>query len=170
MPLQNIVDNEISWKDVIKDKHVLFDSSAYIQFESYNILGQLEIFKELNTVLCYIDPVKRELLNTTNNLGRNHRQITLMKNFWEIPLKEIDFKNTNRVQLFLSKFDCYPDITDLYLAGKLVTFGHDKIVLLTGNIKHFIYPLFDRKGYIILQNDKSSRILHILTIDVSVLS
>lgn len=154
------------WKDIVKNKHVLFDSDAIISLIEYEALSVFEVFKSLDVTNCYIHPVYTEILRTDKLSKRNFRQAIITNNdFAMLPLTINDFNKASQVQKWLSNTNCFPSPTDLYLSGKMAEFHHDRILLLSGNLRDFPFPLFNRVGGIVLQNNKQSRILSFLCVN-----
>lgn len=154
------------WQGLIKGRHVIFDTNAIVAILKYKAEDILEQFSMLEITPCIIHPVFIELINTNNVIERTSRQAMLDKyNFFKLPLLEGDLKNASRIQIWLAANDCYPGPTDIYLGAKLASFAHDNIVLLSGNISDFPFPLFTRSAVVLLQNNKHTQALHFLSID-----
>lgn len=116
------------------------------------------------STFCLIHPVYIELLQTDNSAESFKRQNILSKyEFLSLLLTKKDFDMASDIQKWLTQnrsFTASP--TDLYLGSKLASFSKD-IFLLTGDLKDFPCPLYNRKARIILQNNKESKILYFLT-------
>lgn len=156
-----------AWSGYVTNKHVLFDSDAIIstiQYEAYSLYNTL---KKLKVTFCLIHPVYIELLRTDNAVKRLERQTLIEKyNFTFLPLtkKEMDMAKDIQTYLLLSRsYTASP--TDLYLGGRLATLSEDHIYLLTANLSDFPLPLYTRASGIVLQNNKSSKILYLLNIN-----
>jgi len=166
IPISPVLNDSPDWKNVCKLKHVLFDTDAIISIIEFGAQSLFDEFKNIKATNCYIHPTYTELLATDNSTKRVLRQnLILKKDFNMLPLTKNEFDNASNAQTWLALKKCYPSPTDLYLAGRLASFQHDKILLLTGNISDFPYPLFERKAIIILQNEKQMKILSFLNIN-----
>lgn len=166
------LDNLEPWDKVVKNKHILFDTDAIISILEYNAISLCDKFKGLDVIFCLIHPVYVELLKTENAGKRIDRQTFLNDyKFIYLPLtiKEMDKAKDIQQYLLTSKsFTASP--TDVYLGGRLGTLSSGSIYLFTANLTDFPHPLFIRKAGIVLQSNKSCKILHLLQLDNKELS
>ncbi|PJE58202.1 MAG: hypothetical protein COU81_02010, partial [Candidatus Portnoybacteria bacterium CG10_big_fil_rev_8_21_14_0_10_36_7] len=144
----------------MKDKFLLFDTDAIISIISYKAEKIFDELKSLNVTNCYIHPVYAELLRTQSNAERIKRQSVISKFlFQKLPLVKKDFDNASLIQIWLFNKQRYPSPTDLYMAGKLESYPHNDILLLTSNLNDFLHPLFKRTASIVLQNTVQTKII-----------
>jgi len=78
-------------------------------------------------------------------------------------------KNALLIQELLSKMDTYPAPTDLYLAASAARYNLPTYIL-TGNHKDFPVPLFERKAPLIIQKEKSLKLLYFLSLNKKMLT
>lgn len=158
-----------SWKTVVPDKWLIFDSDAIISILAF---GQIHIFdelKELGVSFVYIHPCLLELMNTNQSEEKLRRTKLLVDyDFLELPLTQNEVKLASRIQRSLP-LKCQPSPTDLYLGGFLARHNGGDRLLLTANIKDFPLPIYTRKGHILLQSDTNLKTLSILCTDNSML-
>lgn len=163
------LDNLEPWSETVKNKYILFDTDAIISILEYNSVILCDEFNKLGVTFCLIHPVYVELLKTENAVKRIDRQTFLNDyKFIYLPLtiKEMDIAKDIQQYLLTSKsFTASP--TDVYLGGRLGTLSNNSIYLFTANLTDFPYPLFIRKAGIVLQSNKSCKILHLLQLDKS---
>lgn len=163
--------NSPRWDTEIANKHLLFDTDSIIQILEYKAEKIFDVFTKNTITPCTIDPVTVELKNTNNPIEFAKRQNLINKYLETLPLIDKDFSNGKNIQTWLASQKIYKaSPTDIYLGGKLAFFKHNNILLLTGNISDFPYPLYDRVNRIILQNEQHSCVLHILRFVHSVIS
>ena len=156
------------WKDVVRRKHILFDTDAIVSILSFKAEDVFVDLKNVEVVNCFIHPVYVELFSTKRSIERASRLLILNNyKFRYLPLTKREFDNARRIQLWLTSRERFPAPTDLYLGGTLASFKPKSIFLLTGNISDFQHPLFKREAGIVLQSNKQSRILSFLSIDHS---
>lgn len=163
--LRNYLNNFPDSLEILKGKHILFDTNVLV-----NILDDFDttILEELSNNKCLftiIHPVFVELLRTNNPSKRTQRQILLSDyNFSTLPMTEECFMYARQIQIKLSESLCFPEPTDLYLAGTLAKYSSN-LFLATSNLAHFQSTLFSRECYALLQNTKRSELIHFLKID-----
>lgn len=161
------------WKQVLKGKHLLFDTDALISILAFKAESIFEDFKALDTKNCLIHPVYVELRRCDKEAEIFKRlQIIKEEHFSILPLTKEEIGQTNLIQDWLSSRSKKPSVTDLYLGGFMARYSHSSqknIILLSGNISDFIFPLFKREASIILQNDRQSKLLHCLSLNSDIL-
>ena len=167
MSIAPFLNNLPAWESSVKNKHILFDADAVISILEYGAVELCEVFTKLNVTFCIIHPVYVELLKTDNPNKRLDRQDFLNQfKFQFLPLtaKEMDkAKDIQAYLLFSKSYTASP--TDLYLGGRLSTLDSKNIYLFTSNLSDFPMPLYKRDAGIILQSAKSSKILHLLSMN-----
>jgi hypothetical protein len=161
-----------SLKITLKDRYVLFDNDAIVSILSFEAQELMEEFSTLQVTNCYIQPVYIELMRHGNEKERFKRQEFLDKYpFTLLPIHETAVSNSlYSIQPYLHSLNIHPSVTDLYLGARLGAFEHSgKIFVLTSNLCDFPSPLFKRESAIILQNNKSVKVLSILSFNHEVL-
>lgn len=155
----------ISWKNIVSEKWVIFDADAIISILSF---GQEYIFDELKALgvsFVYIHPVLLELMNTNSATEKLRRSKLLIDyDFVELPITINEVKLSNQIQKSMP-LKSTPSPTDLYLGGTVARHNDEDRFLLTANIKDFPLPIYTRKGYVLLQNETSVKLLSLLCVD-----
>lgn len=166
------LDNLSPWIPVIKYKHLLFDTDAIISILEYDALSLCDKLKDQGVIFCLIHPIYIELLKTDNLSKRIERQTFIDDyDFQFLPLTSKEMDKAKDIQSYLLTSKSYTaSPTDLYLGGRLCTLSpknsSENIYLITSNLADFPHPLYIRKSGIVLQNNKSSKILHLLQINI----
>lgn len=163
MPYQDFPD----WQEVVKDKHLIFDTDAIISliaFEAEEVFGKL---KKLGATLNFVNPVLLELMSTESSKEKLKRNSVLSYyGFNELPLTITELKNASRIQQSLPLgIKGNPSAADFYIGGALVHYSH--AYLLTSNIKDFPMPIFTRKAFIPLINKTDFKAICIVGLDSS---
>lgn len=162
--------NEVPhWKNKLpKFSHILFDADAIITLMSFGAEGLIEELIREKFVLCFIEPVRTQLVATERGNQRADRLELLSEcEFYRLPITEVMFQESRLVQQYLSRHNCFPDPTDLYLAGTLAI--NTNLFLATSNLKDFPTPLFIRKAFILLQGKKNTKVISLLEINKAIL-
>lgn len=164
---QTFLDDFPQCKNVLKDQHVLFDANVIISLlDNYNA-DFLDFLESLGVIFVTIHPVLVELMATNNPKKRIQRQTVINRyKFYSLPLTKNELDNARDIQSTLATMDCFPEPTDLYLAGMLSKYGN-KIFLATSNLSDFPNPLFVRKCFAVVQNDRHANLISFLQIDNS---
>lgn len=107
------------WKEVVKDKWLIFDADAIISFIEFNAFTLFKILKYLNCKFVYIHPVLLELMNTDTSQKRLQRAALLIEQeFTQFPINSNETSLSDRIQKSLPlKIKSKPSATDFYLAG-----------------------------------------------------
>lgn len=159
------------WKTSCSGKCILFDTNAIIALIEYKAQKLMEDLGQCGAYGAYIHPVQVELLATQKELLRLERSDFMTVNgFNPLPLTSKHLELAIRLQAELNKYQCQPEPTDLYLGSVLAAHIGDKMLILTGNVSDFPYPIYQRVGQIILQGNKSNQVLSLLDVDRSVLN
>ncbi len=157
------------WKDVVKDKHILFDSDAIISIIAFKAQDLFDELKKLNVTFTYINPVLLELRETGSEKERLERNTVLSKyGFAELAITNNESSKAELIQK--SKpigVKGNPSATDYYLGGTLARYAQSNTYLLTGNAKDFPMPLFTREAFIPLVNQTDVKALCVIGLDES---
>lgn len=156
------------WADIVSGKFLLFDSDAIISLIEYEAKDLFLELEKLGVEFCIIHPVYVELLKTDNPAKRVERQQLLDQyKFTVLPLTKGEMDKARDIQEYLLLSKSYTaSPTDLYLGGRLATFTKQaSIYLLTSNLSDFPSTLYKRETGIVLQNNKSTKIISILSIN-----
>lgn len=167
---KNYLNNFPDSLKILEYKYLLFDSNVLINLLDDFNTEILDILQEHNVTFSIIHPVYVELLNTNNATKRAERQQALSTyKFNILPLNKLEFDYARETQVWLSLKQCFPEPTDLYLAGTIARYSPN-LFLVTSNLKHFPYPLFNRKCYAIIQNVNQAQIINFIKINKKILS
>lgn len=163
MKKTSYIDNVFDWRKSLKDRHLLFDTSAVINIINFKATDLIEEMKAINVDLNTIEPVFIELLATDNTTRSLERQSFVIENkFTFLPLVKRNFDEARILQAELRKLQCFPGPTDLYLGCILEQYKPSGMLLITCDHKDFPEPKYTRIGQIILCNSKSFCVLSIL--------
>lgn len=157
------IDSFYNWSSKLKNKYLLFDTSAIINILEYSSRDLMDKLKELNVDLSTIEPVYIELLTTDNDAKRVEKQSFIQEyEFHILPITKNNFENARTLQVELRTLRCYPSPTDLYLGSILSNYSSSGMVLITCDHKDFPEPAYSKKGQIILRSNNSLAILSVL--------
>lgn len=163
MKKTSYIDNVFDWRKALKDKHLLFDTSAIMNIIQFEAIDLIEEMKANNVDLNTIEPVFIELLATDSDMRSLVRQSFIMENqFTFLPLMKRNFDDARILQAELRKLKSFPSPTDLYLGCLLEQYRSSGMLLITCDHKDFPEPMYTRMGQIILCNSKSFCVLSIL--------
>lgn len=155
--------------ETLKESDLLFDTVAVDQLIFFNAGGVMKEMKKVKAVFCYIHEVFLELMATDKSPKRAERQLFLSEYEFK-PITHV-YKNTRsiarKLQEKLHKIDSHPSPTDLYLGACLSMFttGNTNTYLITGDVKDFPSPIFEKVGFIVLSSDKHVRALTVLSMN-----
>lgn len=143
--------------------HILCDTDSIVSAIAYDATKLFDDFRNKGITLTIVNHIYIELMNTNNPKERIDRQKVINDN----EMVELNYKTevdslVKRLQITLHKYACFPSPIDLYIGAVAAQYEASKVHILTGNIKDFPAPVFDRVGYIIMQNDKSIKAISIL--------
>lgn len=164
-----IVDDGLhSWKDVLKDKWLILDTNAIINFIKYGSDSNfIKKTKKLNITLLTLQPVILELYRTNNPADRIKRNKFL--NHIEVLDITADLKTKSEyIQKKMWLENYFPEPTDLYLASAINKFSNGKTFLGTSNLDDFREPLFQRNGFITLSDNKSICTISLLSFNQTI--
>jgi len=154
------IDELQSWKKILKDKTLIFDADAIISISKYSAALLIDNLKKNKVACCYIHPVLMETLNTDNVVERATRQ-TILDQLAFVKMNDRIFETAKDLQMELhDECKTYPSPTDIYL-GACAKWFPDTF-LITANLADFPYPPFIRVSGIIVQGNKSLKVLSIL--------
>ena len=166
-PLQTYLDSPTGCKTILANKHVLFDANVLISLMDAYSTDFLDFLQSINVTFTTIHPVLVELQRSNSSVKRAQRQSMISKyGFTILPLTKPELDNSRKVQVWLSGKECFPEPTDLYLAGTLSRYQKN-VYLATSNLSDFPYPLFTRECFTIVQNNKHANLISFLKIDNS---
>ncbi len=146
------------WQKILDKKWVLIDSVAFNIMADYQASG---LIKELQSIASciYINPVLLEVMATDKKALLAPR-LALFDLCTELPFKRLKLEQARELQQDLYEIGVRPSPTDLYLGSLGREF--DNLYILTENTKDFPRPFFERVGYIVVETEKSSRLLSII--------
>ncbi len=163
-----IIDDISAWKAIVKDKWLLFDTCAINIIVDHKAYSIFETLKLLNVKNKYIHPISMELKNTNDPKLAAIRASVLDANDFESTVFDIQtFELADKIQFYLSNQGCRPSPIDLYLGATMAKYKQDSILVLTNNLKDFPKPLYERLGYIVVEGEKQSRLLAIVSLNKS---
>jgi len=145
---------DCNWKKIVKGKWILLDANAVINIIKYDPDSFLEIIKDLEVTLFTLQPIILELNRTNDRTERMKRNIFL-NNVEKIGLDQGLIQKSEEIQEKMWLDDYYPESEDLYLASAIKKYSNGKTFLATSNLSDFREPLFEKKGFILLKNEKS---------------
>jgi hypothetical protein len=151
-------------KDSIKGKTLLFDSCVFVNLIKLDAISLLDRLKSLDCTLAYIHPVLIELLRTDRSQDRTKRLMLIDEyEFMLISLNKYGlYDKAQTIQEELHSVFCHPSPEDIYLGAALATIGISDMFLLTTNQKDFPIPIYERNGNIIIQDNKSVRLITLI--------
>ena len=104
-------------------------------------------------------------MNTNSATEKLRRSRLLAQyDFTELALTPDVVRSAGQIQESLP-IKSTPSPTDLYLGGTVSQHHNESWLLLTANIKDFPLPLYNRKGYMLLQNNTNIKLLSFLCVD-----
>ena len=106
---------------------------------------------------------KLEILWCWSRGERNLFRNIFLDNVEKLSLDKILIEESEGIQKTMWLDDYYPEPEDLYLASAIKKYSNGKTFLATSNLDDFREPLFDKKGYILLKNEKSVCVISLLT-------
>jgi len=158
-----VVESEnCDWKKIVKGKWILLDANAIINIIKYGSDSFLDIIKDLGVTLFTLQPIILEL-NRTNDRAERMKRNIFLDNVEKLSLDKILIEESEGIQKTMWLDDYYPEPEDLYLASAIKKYSNGKTFLATSNLDDFREPLFDKKGYILLKNEKSVCVISLLT-------
>ena len=148
-----------NWKLLLKDKCVLFDTNAIIAASDCKAGGLIEELATAGSYPAYSHPVYIELLRTEKQVVQAERiNFLVTNNFIPFPLSQEEIKIATKLQALLYKLGCRPSPADIYLGAALARHRGDLLYLLTANTKDFPHPVYNREGYIVLQDANHTQV------------
>ena len=153
---------DCDWKKIVRGKWILLDTNAIINIIKYGADSFLETIKDLEVTLFTLQPIILEL-NRTNDRTDRMKRNNFLDNVEKLGLDQTLIKESEGIQKSMWLDDYYPEPEDLYLASAIKKYSNGKTFLATSNLDDFREPLFERKGYILLKNEKSVCVISLLT-------
>lgn len=157
-----------NWKQLVKNKWLIFDTDAVISLIEFNATDVLEKMKSSRVVFSYIHPVLLEIMNTDSEKKAIERSELLDRyDFIQLPLTKNETNLATKIQNSLPvNLKCQPSATDFYLGGTLAKYAESKkAFLLTSNTKDFPQPIYTRENFIILTNAQDVKCISIIGVN-----
>lgn len=153
-----------SCKALLRRKGLLLDSDFIISICNCDATELLRELKENGTHLYYLHPNLLEL-TATDRTAELTKRLKLVDE-WLVQHYIIPdlFKNARRIQLS-TPIDCQPSVADLYLGSVLIQYPNDNMFIISGNMKDYPSPLFERRDHIITQTSKESRVFTVISLN-----